>query len=869
MPPLQRLDEAFGVRPGTQSNRRVLRTYKWIQFKGHEEVTEFDEQHFAAEGIFSQNSSQGHKEYQDRLRTIHLRKEGLDKAQIAAALGRSERFVAKWWQKENKEIPRPWGVHEYLTKDMGRNSNGVGATNGATMVEDSVQDTATWWRDVEVKRKFADDPVIYEEILQNTEWKASNARTRDFATGAYHLKYDQRGNIRWEGHQNGKYQPGLSPATDKILQKLFAEYGIADRTSGIITNWYPDGQGNLGSHRHDCWTALFSFGHERILTIDNTPLLMQDGDLCIFGTQRHGVPIMPEITEGRITLVVFFYPNDMQKKGMWQTITDPETMTTSPAFGRMLHDQHLNLQNEKELLTPQFEKELLALQVLGFSSSDAMVALRSAQGDVDRAAELLLLSGAAPEMTLEAPKERNPPFGGRFQRRRVGAVSPGHGTSSASTDVPPTEEDDEQLARRLQEEVEASGAMSDAEVAALAMQLDELDGFADPSLLAAQFQEYDEKFTMDDAEKWNGHGDLMHSPFSREHLSLEKMDPVTLYSVGHGDMLEKDFWEMLQCHSIRVLYDIRPTDYRGEFHSRHQRFSIASLRGQCRARGVFFKSMPIGRESAYGTLAHVRSDEGRHTLVELAWQAKRKRTAFLGSEELWKDDNRQVIAEELVKAGHEVQHVRSDGSTEKHLPGIQYPDWLLREEDRLKLLEKKRQAGEAGEKVHKSRLERSSEAVAARLARPTDELDAMTELRLAANQRELVVAQRKLARYQRLADEKGLLANKVLKNVPEWVREDALKQAQWVAAKKKEKADAEGVKEDLEKDILEQPLSLPHADGEELPGAEVEESTAAATSVDAARISVASPETEPRQRKGRWARSREVARASTEDPGES
>ena len=223
--------------------------------------------------------------------------------------------------KENKEIPRPWGVHEYLTKDMGRNSNGVGATNGATMVEDSVQDTATWWRDVEVKRKFADDPVIYEEILQNTEWKASNARTRDFATGAYHLKYDQRGNIRWEGHQNGKYQPGLSPATDKILQKLFVEYGIADRTSGIITNWYPDGQGNLGSHRHDCWTALFSFGHERILTIDNTPLLMQDGDLCIFGTQRHGVPIMPEITEGRITLVVFFYPNDMQKKG--QRVADP------------------------------------------------------------------------------------------------------------------------------------------------------------------------------------------------------------------------------------------------------------------------------------------------------------------------------------------------------------------------------------------------------------------------------------------------------------------------------------------------------------------------------------------------------------------
>jgi len=853
--PLQRLDEAFSVRPGNggPTDRRVLRTYKWIQFKGREEVTEFDEQHFAAEGLFSQNSSQGHKEYQDRLRAIHLRKEGMEKAAIATALGRSERFVAKWWQKETKEIPRPWGVHEYLTKDMGRNSRGVGATNGASMTEESVQDTATWWRDVEVKRKFADDPAIYDEILQNTEWKASNARTRDFATGAYHLKYDQRGNIRWEGHQNGKYKPGLSPATDKILQKLFAEYGIEDRTSGIITNWYPDGQGNLGSHRHDCWTALFSFGHERILTIDNTPLLMQDGDLCIFGTQRHGVPMMPEITEGRITLVIFFYPNDMQKKGMWQTITDPETMAPSAQLGRMLHNQHLNVQNEKEMLTPQWEKELLALQQLGFSHADSMAAIRSTSGDVDAAAELLLMSGAGVEEPLQVESHR----GGRFQKRQArAAVSPdteGRGASSVSTDVPPTEEDDEQLAKRLQEEVEMMqvGGMSDAEVAALALQLDELEGPGDfdPSLLAAQFQEYDDKFTMDDAERWNGQGDLMHSPFSREHLSLEKMDPVTLFSVGHGDMLEKDFWEMLQCHSIRVLYDIRPTDYRGEFHSRHQRFSIAALRGQCRARGVVFKSMPIGRESAYGSLAHVRSDEGRHTLVELAWQAKRKRTAFLGSEELWQNDNRQVIAEELVKAGHQVQHVRSDGSPEQHVAGIQYPDWLLREEDRLKLLEKKRQAGEAGgDKVHKSRVERSSEAVASRLARPTEELDAMTELRLAANQKELVVAQRKLARYQRIAEEKGLLANKVLKNVPEWVREDAMKQAEWVAAKKKEKAEAEAGSTGS-KEVEECQNS----------DAGAESSTAMAPTVVEAETSTVEADQRP-ERKGRWARSREAAK---------
>eukprot|EP00439_Symbiodinium_sp_Y106_P070773 s1013_g12.t1 len=221
---------------------------------------------------------------------------------------------------------------------------------------------------------------------------------------------------------------------------------------------------------------------------------------------------------------------------------------------------------------------------------------------------------------------------------------------------------------------------------------------------------------MDDAEKWNGQGDLMHSPFSREHLSLEKMDPVTIYSVGHGDMLEKAGQDHIAivkagvlggspsegvkaCQDERVLYDIRPTDHRGELFARHQRFSVSALRMQCRSRGIFFKSMPVGREAAYGTLAHIRppnnqktaeglctqsnvtlhyrttlwSDEGKHTLVELAWQAKR--------------------------LGHTVEHVRSDGSTERHAMGIQYPDWLVREEERLKLLEKKREAGEAGNHV--------------------------------------------------------------------------------------------------------------------------------------------------------------------------
>merc|ERR1712151_1105944 len=101
-------------------------------------------------------------------------------------------------------------------------------------------------------------------------------------------------------------------------------------------------------------------------------------------------------------------------------------------------------------------------------------------------------------------------------------------------------------------------------------------------------------------------------------------------------------------------------------------------------------------------------------------------------------------------------------------------------------VEKKRQAGELS-KPQKSSVDRSSEAIASRLARPAEEVDAMAEMRQASNQKELIVAQRKLARYQRIAEEKGELAAKVVTHTPSWILEDAKKQAEWVAARKKEK----------------------------------------------------------------------------------
>lgn len=205
----------------------------------------------------------------------------------------------------------------------------------------------------------------------------------------------------------------------------------------------------------------------------------------------------------------------------------------------------------------------------------------------------------------------------------------------------------------------------------------------------------------------------------------------------------------------------------------------------CKARGIFYKQMDVGRESAYGTLAHLRSDQGKHILIEIAWQAKRKSTAFLGRTTDWRHDPRLAIAQDLCAAGHRVEHISSDGSCETHAKLECLPDWLSTEEERLRKLEKKRQSGDMQRK-QKSAVDRSSEAIASHSMRPAQELDAMAALREAESQPELKIVQQKLARIQRIADKKDL-PNKVLINTPGFIKQEASLQADWIAQRKHEK----------------------------------------------------------------------------------
>lgn len=108
------------------------------------------------------------------------------------------------------------------------------------------------------------------------------------------------------------WHPGVSPRFDKLLQDVVKDFCLPDPWTERYTvkmNWYPDGLARVSPHRHDNWTLLLSLGSPRVLTVDRANVLMEDGDIILFGTQSHGVPEMPSCAGGRLSMVLMFSPD--------------------------------------------------------------------------------------------------------------------------------------------------------------------------------------------------------------------------------------------------------------------------------------------------------------------------------------------------------------------------------------------------------------------------------------------------------------------------------------------------------------------------------------------------------------------------------
>lgn len=250
-------------------------------------------------GVVASASSGPLRDYQDKLKVIQLREKGVAKADIAKKVGRSEHWVKRWWREHPATLERPAAVNDIVLKKASMHS----------------------FRDLDIRRGFLDDASLYDTLVEQVSWRQAKVVGRDQNTGELALRYDERGQSIKAGRRVADYSGGLV-SLDRVLQKAFSELNIRDPQARVFMNYYADGQEKTGVHRHDFWTCLLSVGCPRILTVDNRPILLRDGDLIVFGTQNHGVPVMPEVTGGRISLVIFFYPDADNLERQWQTVTE-------------------------------------------------------------------------------------------------------------------------------------------------------------------------------------------------------------------------------------------------------------------------------------------------------------------------------------------------------------------------------------------------------------------------------------------------------------------------------------------------------------------------------------------------------------------
>jgi hypothetical protein len=246
--------------------------------------------------------SEAAREYQLRIKASFLQSKGRSKEEVAKELSRAAGWVSLWWKKAPAEVPRPREVPPYI------------AEYNLRMLELGIEP----YRPAMLRRRYVEDTAgLYLECAQQMPWRQAVFRKRNYETGEVTVT-----NIA-SSRQDCAY-PSLFtgiPRLDEALDRIRRDFDIADPRAYLLNNFYPDGNTSIAPHNHDFWSAILSFGASRVFTLDGVPILLGDGDLLILGTQRHGVPKMPAVKDGRVSIAIFWYPENRRE------------LETSPGYG--------------------------------------------------------------------------------------------------------------------------------------------------------------------------------------------------------------------------------------------------------------------------------------------------------------------------------------------------------------------------------------------------------------------------------------------------------------------------------------------------------------------------------------------------------
>jgi hypothetical protein len=244
--------------------------------------TSEEEEAKAISGILPEPSG-ARKDYQDSVRVAFFRGKGVLDEKIAAELRLP---LARVKAVASELPPAPRQVPKYI------------AEHGLRCLQGGIEP----FRPAELRRAFVQSsgPSTFAAIHASLNWEAAPALKRDYATGQVH---DTGHRLLRERASCGLYL-GV-PSVDRAIGRVVKDFKIDDPAAYLLCNYYKDGRAFIAPHQHDFWSATFSFGEPRVFLLDQKPLLLQDGDVLIFGSQRHSVPKMPNVKKERISLSLF------------------------------------------------------------------------------------------------------------------------------------------------------------------------------------------------------------------------------------------------------------------------------------------------------------------------------------------------------------------------------------------------------------------------------------------------------------------------------------------------------------------------------------------------------------------------------------
>ncbi len=136
--------------------------------------------------------------------------------------------------------------------------------------------------------------TIYEYLQNNLEWQ----------DGIYSRKYKRMSRKAYLVKEDD-----IDKFIEDIVIDVLSKINNGDNQYalfGTYINYYRNGNDFLPSHSHpNTLQLVISLGSTRTLYVGKKEYKMKSGDVILFGSSSHNIPMEPEITEGRISIATF------------------------------------------------------------------------------------------------------------------------------------------------------------------------------------------------------------------------------------------------------------------------------------------------------------------------------------------------------------------------------------------------------------------------------------------------------------------------------------------------------------------------------------------------------------------------------------